>query len=422
MLVPLDARLNHRTNPRALPWLFAMFLAMVALPAHAADSWDTIADGCIKALGTPDKSDAKRLLSCADTFSADARLDKLSSGDKSAIEKGLHWLYDNGDDTAARIAREGLMRLGVNLPARSSKGDPGRAAGGTTAQSEPERKKYDPPEAKDSERKAADKMSDDAVKLLKKKKWADGAKILDKALDKDPRGEKVLYNLACAEANLDGKHGKANEHLQDLADLGTDEATKRLLKARSDPDLEPLHDLADYKRVTGYARILVVNTVGTPGEKGVENIQKLLVKLDHRKADEKDEEKAQDSPSLQFKPHAKAQSALLADLLKATKLDLIQGESKYDIIVRWGTKIENGKAVSLGPDTADEAIADARKKQNKVLAQPDAALNKVNKVLNTPDHAYSEAQAAEKRVEGTVNKAKGAVEKMKGLGEKLNKL
>lgn len=399
----------------------AFALALTSTSAFAVEGWDAMSDSCIKELGAPEKSDAKRLLSCADTFSADARLDKLSSADKSSIEKGMRWLYDNGDDVAARIARDGLMRLGIKLPSRGASKDAGNG-GAPTAVGQPERKKYDPPEAKDAERKAADKLCEDGVKLLKKKKWADGAKLLEKGLEKDPRSEKVLYNLACGEANIEARRAKAVDRLQAMADLGSDEATKRLVKARADPDLEPLRDNADFKRVTGYARIQIVNTVGAPGEKGLENIQKLLGKLEHRKADEKDEDSPQDTPSIQFKAHAKAQSSLLADLLKATKLDLLPADSKYDIVVRWGTKLENGKPLSIGPDTGDEAIADARKKQNKVLAQPDAALNKVNKVLNTPDHAYSEAQAAEKRVEGTLNKAKGTVEKMKGLGEKLNKL
>lgn len=399
----------------------ATISALTSTSALAVEGWDAMGDSCIKAMGTPEKADAKKLLSCADTFSADARLDKLSGGDKSSIEKGMRWLYDNGDDTAARIARDGLMRLGIKLPARGVSKESGKGSTSTPA-GEPERKKYDPPEAKDAERKAADKLCDDAIKLLKKKKWADGAKLLEKGLEKDPRSEKVLYNLACGEANIESRRTKAVDRLQAMADLGSDEATKRLVKARIDPDLEPLRDNPDFKRVTGYARIQIINTVGTPGEKGVENIQKMLNKLEHRKADEKDEDKPQDTPSIQFKSHAKAQSALLADLLKATKLDLLPADAKFDIVVRWGTKVENGKPLSIGPDTGDEAIADARKKQNKVLAQPDAALNKVNKVLNTPDHAYSEAQAAEKRVEGTIKKATGAVEKMKGLGEKLNKL
>ncbi len=393
-----------------------------AAPSQATSGWDGMAPVCIKAFAAPDKSDAKKLLSCADTFSAEARTDNLSGADKSTIEKGLRWMYDNGESPAPAVARDGLTRLGIKMPAKGS-ATTAKSNGTNVVAAEAQRKKYDPPEAKTADAQAADKMAKEAVaKFVSKKKWTDGAKQLEKALEKNPRGEYILYNLACTLANMEGKQDKADEYLQDLADLGTEDATKRLVKARTDPDLEPMRDNSDFKRITGYARIQVVNTIGTPGDKGVENIQKLLAKLEHRKADEADVDKPQEFCVVQFKPHAKALAGLVSDLLKSpVKLDEIK-EGKYDLIIRWGSKVEDGKAISLGPDTGDEAIADARKKQNKVLAQPDAALNKVNKVLNTPDHAYNEGQAAISRTETSVKKAQGAVDKVKGLGEKLNKL
>lgn len=420
MLVRMH-RILHSLRIDSGTWALAALMSSLLLPGIAhADGWEAMSGDCIKALGQADKVTAKRLLECADSFSSEARLDKLTATDRAAIEKGLRWMYEHGDATAESIARSGLVRLDIRLAARG----PREAGSQPVAAVDTERKKYDPPEAKDADRGAADKLADDAIKLLKKKKWADGVKVLEKAVEKDPRNEKALYNLACGEANMDAKRSRAVEHLQYLADLGGEDATRRLVKARTDPDLEPVRETPDFKRVTGYVRVQVINTIGSPGEKAVENIQKLLAKLEQRKADEKDEDKPLDTPTIQFKPYAKAQTSLIADLLKSpnVRLDPITFETKYDIIVRWGTKVENGKPFSLGPDTGDEAIADARKKQNKILAHPDAALNKVNKVLNTPDRAYSEAQAAGSRVEATANKAKGAAEKMKSLGEKLNKL
>jgi hypothetical protein len=320
-----------------------------------------------------------------------------------------------------------LLRLDVKLPARAPKGDDPAAP-----QAVEERRRYDPQEARTAEREAADKMVKDGIALNKKKKWKEGALMLAGSLDKDPRSEAALYNLACAEANQSDKHADATRHLSNLADLGTDSATGRLIKARTDPDFDAIRDEPDFKRVTGAMRIQIVNTIGGAGEQAVENIEKLLVKLDQRKPDNKDDDSAPlDHPQIQFKSHAKAQTALLADLMNHPKVELqpmaADSSTKNDIVVRWGAKVTvdadgKKKADSVGPETVDEQVAAARRKQNKVLAQPEQAINKVNKVVDTPGRTYTEAENMGKRVTNTVDKAKGAADKVKGLTDKINKL
>jgi len=394
-------------------------------PAVArADAWSERSSSCVKAFGTPEKSDEKTLMTCADAFCSDARMFAISSGDKSAIEKGLRFLYDKGSDAAAALAREGLVRLDIRVAARAASAAPQGGGDGAA----PARKRYDPPEASAANRKAAEGMAKAGVKLLTKQKYPAGTAQLEKALAKDPRSEFVLYNLACGEANIDDRHKDALEHLQDLADLDTDQSAERLIKARSDKDFAPLRGDADFKRITGYLRIQVVNTIGKNGEQAVENIQKLLDKLEQPKADVGSADKSQENPTILFKPHAKAQTSLLADLLNhpRTRIDPMDIESKYDMIIRWGSKVVivdgKPKAESVGPETADEAVQKARRKQNQVLAQPEQAINKVNKVVNTPERTYNEGVAMEKRVEGTVKKAEGALKNIESLGGKVKGL
>lgn len=389
-----------------------------ATPAWAGALWNGRQSECVAACGAADKADQAKLMSCADDFAADAVIEKLSPADKATLEKGLRWLYENGSDKGAKVARLALQRLGVNLPVRAAKG--GSAA---TAQV-PERAKYDPPEAKKADIEAAEKLYKDGVAQLKKKKWQAGVAILLKGLEKNPRNEKILYNLGCGEANLGGDYKALWTHLQYLADLGSDYSSELLVKARADEDFEPVREETEFKRLTGYMRALVVNTVDDIGEPGVVNILKLFDKLGHKKPDKKDDDKTPlSAPIVQFKPHAKAQTAVIAELLgdPDTKLEPIT-EGKYDLVIRWGTKVDDkGKPINLGPETADEAVAKARQKQNKALAQPEGAINKVNKVLDTPGRVISEAGKMKDRVLSVGDKAKGAVDKAKDLekiGEK----
>ena len=412
---------------RLLHLIAAVSVAVLLAVDAAAATWDAEAAGCLTAFAKPPEANDKTLIQCADAFGASARLEKINATDRKTVETGLRWLYDNGSDLGARVARGGLLRLGVKVPAREPKGPEAAAE-----RSADDRHRYDPPEARTADREASEKMTKDGVALLKKKKWREGTNVLERALAKDPRSETTLYNLACGEANLADRHADALGHLRCLADLGTEAATARLIKARTEPDFEPLRDDADFKRITGAVRVQVVNTIGAPGEPAVENLEKLLVKLDQRKPDTKDDDqKPLDHPQIHFKAHAKAQVALLAELMNHNKVELQpmppDSTSKYDIIVRWGAKVTVGadgkkSAESVGPETVDDSVQQARRKQNKVLAQPEGAINKVNKVVDTPGRTYTEAENMGKRVGSTVDKAKGAAEKTKGLVDKINKL
>ena len=375
---PTDAGdANRRGRRMKRPIQIALAILPLALlapaPVHAA-AWDDQAMTCLVAFNKPADANEKSLVGCADAFGSSARLERVSAHDRKSIEQGLRWLYENGSDANSAIARESLLRLDVKLPPHAPK--PQETAAARTSD---ERKRYDPPEARTADREAAEKLAKDGIVLNKKKKWKDGAAAMEKALDKDPRSETALYNLACSEANLNDKHADASLHLRNLADLGTDSATARLIKARTDADFDGIRDDAEFKRVTGAVRVQVVNTIGGPGEPAVENIEKLLIKLDQRKPDAKDDDSAPlDHPQILFKPHAKAQTGLLAELLNHPKVELqpmaADNPSKYDIVVRWGAKVTvdpdgKKKADSIGPEVVDDQVAAARRKQNKVLAQ-----------------------------------------------------
>lgn len=407
---------------------FALAVALLCLPSVVcANDWDGGKKDCLQAFDAPAAADEKVLMQCADRFNAGAQLDKLSKAERATIEKGLRYLYDSSDK-GWRLAREGLYRLEIKVPARSAQPAAAVAPKTGAPAAEAPRTRYDPPPTRDADKKEAADLADGGVKLLKKQKWAQGADQLEKAVAKDPRSEFALYNLVCAEANLPDRKQSALKHLQNLADLGTDASSERLIRARGDADLVPLREDPDFKRITGYIRIQIVNTIGRPGEPAIENIEKVLEGLGHKSRDLGVLDKPQEFPIVLFKPHAKAQTALIAELLNhpKTRLDPITFDTKYDLIIRWGAKVTTvdgkQKADSIGPDSVDDSIAAARNKQNKILAQPEAAINDVNKIVSTPERAYGQVEAMGKRVDGTVKKAQGAVDKMKDLGDKLNSL
>jgi len=409
----------------------ALLLGLPAVVSAAVTSsgdskWKKSEHDCNKLFDKPAKAAAERLEACADRWSVHARLHLASATDKSLAKKALKYLYQHGSDRAAVIARGGLERLGIRVPVRAPRG---QAVAGSNAPDRPKRRRrYDPPEASRANKKAAEKLAKAGVKDLLKKRYRPGQHKLQKAVGKDPRSEFALYNLACAYA-LQKRGGAAVDELQKLADLATDQSLERLIRARRDGDFERIRDDSRFKKVTGYMRIQVINTIGEAGEPAIENIETMLNKLGHaRPRVDDDDDNKRDAPQILFKPHAKPQVPLIAELLNhpRVRLDPLKGKSKYDMIIKWGARVVkedgNTKVESMGPSTVDDKIAKARRKQNKVLAKPEKAISKVDRVISTPDRAYKGVEGMGKRVEGTYKKAEGSFKKVKGLGDKITSL
>ena len=417
--------MQNKPSKPLIPVLVLLLLPAVAL---ATDSqWTKIEHDCNRLFAHPEKAKAEKLESCADTWSAHSRLHLASATDKSLAEKALKFLYDKGSDRGASIARDGLFRLGMRLPVRPPRGSEPAAAAAAAGEQKPRRKRYDPPEASRGDKKEAEKLAKAGVKDLVRKRYKAGTDKLKAATDKDPRSEFALYNLACGHA-LMKQTDPAVDELQKLADLGTDQSLERLVRARRDGDFQNVRDDKRFKQVTGYMRIEVINTIGEPGEPAIENIEVMLKKLGHAPPKVESNKEKRDAPQILFKDHVKSQVPLIAELLNhpRVRLDPMKEDSKYDMIIRWGAKVVKGddgtKVESLGPNTVDDKIDAAKRKQNKALARPEQAIDKVDRVVGTPDRAYKGVEGMGKRVEGSAKKVEGSFKKIKGLGDKITSL
>lgn len=423
--LPLPIGIASAVRALALSLVAFVVAVCFSATASAADSkWKKIENNCYKLFKHPRKASGNKLEACADSWAVHSRSQFTSGGERDLVKKALRHLYESGSDAGAAIARDGLYRLGVKLGVRSE-----RKAGAASVAShgKSRRVRYNPPEASRADKKAAKTLAKSGVKDLIKRRYKPGVKKLKGAVSKDPRSEFALYNLACGYA-LQGQGTGAVRELQKLADLGTDQSLERLIRARREGDFKKIRKAPKFKKVTGYMKIHVINTIGDPGETAVENIETMLQKLGHARPSLDDNDDKRDAPQILFKPHAKAQVSLIAELLNhpRVRLDPMKGKSEYDMVIKWGSRVikEDGstKVESMGPDTVDEKIAKARRKQNKVLAKPDRAIGKVDHVLSTPDRAYKGVEGMGKRVEGTYKKAEGSFKKIKDIGGALSSL
>src|SRR5262249_55245939 len=106
--------------------------------------------------------------------------------------------------------------------------------------------------AKPQSPKEASILNTRAVRKLKAKDWAGASADLHAAIERFADHVKAHYNLACL-ASLTGDRTTALEQLRWLAASELPEAGKKLLKARTDPDLRSIRDDPDVKAILAQA-------------------------------------------------------------------------------------------------------------------------------------------------------------------------
>ena len=401
----------------------AAVAALLITATGSAASFESDRSACGGVFSAPQKASAARLKRCLDRYAAYGNFNQLQSNYRGVAKDAARWAYRNGDAETSLVARDVLYRYGARLPIRTG----GGVVVSSKSKAPAGRKRYNPPPASKANQAASASKTKAGIKQLLKKRYSAGLRTLESAIKLNPRNEKAIYNYACG-LSLSKKKSKALVWLQNLADLGSKASGEHLVKARSDGDFTPLRGNNDFKRITGYARIYVVNHIGMAGEKALENIETLLKKLGHTEIKLGKSDKPRTEPEVLFRPPSTAQVALLAELLEhpRTRLDKLKGDAPFDIIIHWGAKVkkQDGQVSveSFGPSNIDKKLDSARNKQSRILAKPEQAINKVDRVVSTPERAYNKVENMGKRADQTYKKAEGVFNKVKGFGEKINSL
>ena len=210
-----------------------------------------------------------------------------------------------------------------------------------------------------------------------------------------------------------------------LRDIGSYGALKRIQEARIDPDFEPIHDDVDYKRVTGYARIKLVNSVGMYGEDEVDRIEKTLKKLKHRDIEQGiDKKQGRTAPVIWFKDHSTATAWVVKKTLihPGTLLTKIHWDTPYDIIISWGKIIKRDGVkqpqkdyTDVDPAKAEKRLADLRREEDKALREPEKVARKIDHTVDTPRRVQNSVEGGVRRVERTVDTIKNTSNKVQGV-------
>ncbi|MFT7581709.1 MAG: hypothetical protein ACI9MR_003387 [Myxococcota bacterium] len=405
-----------------------VFLAAFSVSGSAlADDWKDNRGDCDKtAFKAPANTDLAKVAKCVKLFSAYQDVDKVEGSYKARVVAAMKRMYVQGSERDAKIAKIALKRLGVrSLPDRLA-ADSG--AKKVTKKKPTKRKKarkaFQPPSPSKGQIKSAKKYFKRGFKDYRKKKYGKALKNYLKMTDVAPGYAKGHYNVACVYA-LEDDDANMAKYLQNLADLGAngDAAALEMLKlTRNDEDFAGVRDKStEFKRITGYARIRIQNSLGELGEDNVDNLQASLKKLGHEVTEISPTKKKWKHPVVWYAAHAKGVAYIATKLLNhpdtKTKQLSVKQLKGYDLIIAWGdvVKDEDPKEWISDPADAEKKIDDLARKQDELLSAPSDAVDEVEDVLSTPDKVTGKADETVEKGEDAVKKVGDTIDKATGL-------
>jgi hypothetical protein len=398
------------------------------LPGTAsAASWADQKADCEKtAFGDPEGAAIAKITDCAYRWASyRPPLKGLKDDLKKKVIAALKRLWaESPSKEDANLAREELKLLGVTeLPERAVATAPPKPAA-------PARVPFSAPEPDKKAIAAADKAFKKGYGLYQKKKYAEALAAYEEMVKVAPGYPNGHYNVACMHALLgdEAKMVEALRKLSDLAAAGHEAAGQQLKqtwvppegKEKADPDFDGMRDKsADFKAVTGYAKIKVVNQIPDFDEDNPDNIVKSLKKLGYR-PDFKDSDKKPSTkhPVIQYAEHARATAWLLRKLITHPKTEATVFPAEdlggYDIIVAWSDDVKSEQENSwvADPKKAEKELDDLARQQDELLRKPEEKAEELEEALNKPAEVQENIEEQLKRPGEAIDRTKKSVDKI----------
>ena len=403
-------------------------MVLVSSFAEAVTSWEGDAEVCMRAFASPEKSQLGQLVYCMKVWATFRRPATISEADRKIAVPAFLRVYRDGSAQSRQEAELVLQSLNTPIPAELKKREGKRRSGGRAVRAgqpsilAPDRPKYEPPPCGKGPARKAKSWAGKADRQRKKGNARAAEGLYQRALAACEGYVRANYGMAGAKA-MQNEVADAVEYLQRLGDIADNEAIDRLNHARIDKSFGTLRGQPDFRRLTGYMKLKLLNGCGEFGEDEVERIEHLLKKLRHEIAEKGHDKHQRKRPHVWYKSHAKVQALLVQEVVDDpdTRLRRISWDSEFDIIVSWGVKLEKDEygdvrpkknPRSFDPNAADKKMQSLEQKQNQALRKPEKAAATAERVIDTPDRAERKAKSA-------VDRTKRTIDKVERVGGKL---
>ena len=435
-----------------------IFVGLMTSSLVVAGPWKKHKKECETVFSAHNTVQYDKLKQCVSRFFAYVRADKATSKQKKAIQPALQSLYDRssakreaaGVDLALDVAEHYRIQVTTRRKPLSTNGDAkpnndnGRKPTDTTDKTDKTDKKTTPekfvcPTVSKKGKDTAKRLFSKGVAAAKKKSNKSALNKFLSALKMNPCHVGALYQAAAQLAlKKDGR--EAVKYLKRLRVVGSKTALKNIKLSRSESKFAPIHGYVPFKKVSGYAKIKILNSLMDVGgnDLGALEVKRIKRTLENKRfnypvaeAGGKDKKQGRKYPVIFFKPHSAATAWFVKKVVLHPKTKLVKitdakyfaklNKSDFDIIVTWGNETEKKPNGQIGPKKdytrAPEVEMDKRlrkldRAQNDTLKKPEKAVADVERVVDTPDRVT-------KKVENSVDKVKKTGERVEKIFKKI---
>ncbi|MBN1945074.1 MAG: tetratricopeptide repeat protein [Bradymonadales bacterium] len=317
-------------------------LAMVPALAGAQPAWDANRGNCEEVLVHPETFRLDQVRRCAQLWEAYREVGELTQSQVQQVARGFSRLFYEGDAADRAMAQTALNRMNTSVLER---GD--FLPRGSTSASAASRSPIRVGESSRSARRRAETFNRDGMRDYERGRYRDAARNFERALEADPWYPRAKYNLACQLALL-GETAESLRHLDELSRWDTDEAHQQASRALVDEDFISLRDNPQFRDITGYTRVQLLNGADEAGLERTEEIHTALVDARMDVASYGYDRTARYRPIVWYRPGYERKAEQIRELLAdpATGIRMINWDTQYDLIVVWGQSDEAAGAVS----------------------------------------------------------------------------
>lgn len=416
--------------------LCALALTLSWVSSAKADQWKKNRGNCDDtAFSRPVETDIKKIASCVRLLEAyrNGKFEEQRYKDK--VIAAMRRLYQNGTPMDANIARIGLSRMGIGVPPKA--GDKPKAVVNAAVNKRNTRTKFrgcpggtqPTPTTDKKPRKKAKKAFKAGMKAYKKDDFAGALSRFEEMLGHNPN-YKAIYNVATMSAKT-GNKKRALGLLWCLRDIGSENALRKVKDARKDDDFEGMRGEDEFKVVTGYARILIFDSLPEGrGDDNVSNLKDRIEKLKYVVLAVKPDANEKTEPLILYRSTNRAQAYVFKRILSHPHTKLLAMTAKqekrgYDIVIIWGDRYKKDEDPPLrinevGEDM-DQELKDIEKTEDAILGKPGEYEKKLDDALGDGEKAVDRAGDQVDKVEDLTKKPGETVDKINSTIDKVKK-
>lgn len=238
-------------------------------------------------------------------------------------------------------------------------------------------------EVSDKAEKASNSAYNKATAQRQKKSYNKAISLYKDALESNPFNIQAKYDLASMLAVMEDENG-ALRHLEELNSWDHPVAEKRILDARSDPDFDNIRDNPNFKLITGYVRVVVVNGAGNVGMQKVKDIKNRLEKKNIPVAAVSKSDRVELQPQIWYREGFEDYAYKIKDNLSFSQkvvVSVMREHTNNDVLVVWGQP----EALEFTGNTSGPVVQGERAKgsENKL----DDLVKGVEDAKKSADHA-----------------------------------